>query len=144
MCLCVFGALQRAHRNIFPLLRGAAVLLSPTRSRAGHCICVLCIASCVRLWIVSETMVCFALKGHLNHLPLGCKRRRICGAVALRQYVFPPTPVLSLESTVDVMNHNLDMSVCFFLEHLNTIQRSATGVPHQATGRQLSQPSHFC
>lgn len=82
--LCVLGVLQRAHRNIFPLLRGAAVLLSPTRSRAAHCICVLCVTSCVRLWIVCETMVCFALKGHLNHLPLGCKRRRIQSALLLR------------------------------------------------------------
>lgn len=49
--------------KMFPLLRGAAVLLSLSRSRAGHCICVLCITSCLRLWIVSKTIECFALKG---------------------------------------------------------------------------------
>lgn len=101
VCVCVFvcvRALQRAHRNIFPLLRGAAILLSRTRSRAGHCICVLCITSCVRLWIVSETMVCFALKGHLNHLPLGCKRRRIRRCCSETICIFPP--VLSLECSL--------------------------------------------
>lgn len=95
--VCV-RVLQRARRNIFPLLRGAAVLLSQTRSRAGHCICVLCITSCVRLWIVSETMVCFALKGHLNHLPLGCKCRRIQRCCPGTICIFPP--VLSLDCSL--------------------------------------------
>lgn len=128
-CVCVFvcvGPLQRAHRNIFPLLSGAAVLLSRSRSRAGHCICVLCVTSCVRLWIVSETMVCFALKGHLNHLALGCKCRRIQRCCFETICIFPP--VLSLECSlsprVRVMNHNLDLSKSpdFFLQHLNATQ----------------------
>lgn len=92
-CVCVFVCarpLQRAHRNIFPLLSGAAVLLSRSRSRAGHCICVLCVTSCVRLWIVSETMVCFALKGHLNHFALGCKCRRIQRCCFETICIFPP------------------------------------------------------
>lgn len=85
--------LQRAHRNIFPLFRGAAVLLSQTRSRTGHCICVLCITSCVRLWIVRETMVCFALKGHFSHLPLGCKRRHIQCCCSGTICIPPPSAV---------------------------------------------------
>lgn len=95
VCVCVHWFLQRAYRNIFPLLRGAAALLSQSRSHAAHCICVLCVTSCVRLWIVSETMVCFALKGHLNHLPLGCKHRRIQRCCSETICIFPP--VLSLE-----------------------------------------------
>lgn len=67
---------------------GAAVLLSRSRSHAGYCICVLCVTSCVRLWIVSGTMARFALKGHLNHLPLRCKRRGIQLPLPPRQYVF--------------------------------------------------------
>lgn len=94
-CVCVHWFLQRACRNIFPLLRGAAALLSQSRSHAAHCICVLCVTSCVRLWIVSETMVCFALKGHLNHLPLGCKHRRVQRCCSETICIFPP--VLSLE-----------------------------------------------
>ncbi len=122
VCVCVFvcdWVLQRAYRNIFPLLRGAAVLLSRTRSHAGHCICVLCITSCVRLWIVSETIVCFALKGHLNHLPLGCKLRRI-----QHNMYFSPCAVtwIQPEPTVDVMNHNLDMSIAqIFTSKYNTM-----------------------
>lgn len=95
VCVCVHWFLQRAYRNIFPLLRGAAALLSQSRSHAAHCICVLCVTSSVRSWIVSETMVCFALKGHLNHLPLGCKHRRIQRCCSETICIFPP--MLSLE-----------------------------------------------
>lgn len=69
----------------------------------------------------------------------------VYSAAAPRQYVFS----LLRHHILDVMNHNLDMSVpgfCFFLEHLHTIQWTTTcihRVHHQATGRQVSKEERF-
>lgn len=126
-CMLVFFGCSGEHTGTLSHCPcGAAVLLSQSRSHAGHCICVLCVTSCVRLWIVSGTMARFALKGHLNHLPLGCKRTGIQLLLPLRQYVFillrchlnaAPQP------RIDERNHNSDMSI--------------------ARGRQISTPLLF-
>lgn len=70
---CTLVPLQGRRRNTFPL--SCLLCLSPSRSHAAHCICVLCATSCVRLWIVGENNGTFfpSLKGHLNHLALGRK-----------------------------------------------------------------------
>lgn len=126
-CMLVCFGCSREHTGtLCHCPCGAAVLLSRSRSHSGHCICVLCVTSCVRLWIVNGTMARFALEGHLNHLPLGCKRRGIQLPLPLRQYVFillrchlnaAPQP------RIDERNHNSDMST--------------------ARGRQISTPLLF-
>lgn len=86
------GAAAETAQEHFPTV--VPVVLSPRRSHAAHCICVLCATSCVRLWIVSENNGTFfpSLKEHLNHLALGRKTQVVGGgtrsATALRQYVF--------------------------------------------------------
>lgn len=125
-CVCSLRGSGEQRSNIFPLRRGAAVLLSPARSRAGHCICVLCITSCVRLWIVGGTMVRFALKGHLSHFTVaaGCKGRHIQQCTSETMWIF-----LFVSVSVSVMNHNLDMSIPLFCSWHSLSSPSGDGAP---------------